>query len=92
MPAHTDTKYSKWIEYASVIYYNNDYKGGKLNFPLLNISIEPKERELIIFSQKTDDYLHEVQIVTEGTRYSSATWWGPTGSDKEELIEYNING
>jgi predicted 2-oxoglutarate/Fe(II)-dependent dioxygenase YbiX len=92
LPAHHDTRYSKWIEYASVIYYNDDYEGGNLNFPILNLSLKPKSKELIIFSQKTNDYLHEVERVTEGIRYSSATWWGSTGSEKEDLLEYRVDG
>lgn len=82
--AHMDTRYSKWITHASVIYFNDDYSGGELGFPLLGIDIRPKAGELIIFSQEADEYLHEIKIIKEGNRYSSATWWGP-----EEAIEDN---
>jgi hypothetical protein len=85
--AHMDTRYSKWISHASVLYFNDDYSGGELSFPLLNISIRPKARELILFSQEDKEYLHEVKIITDGIRYSSATWWG-----SEEAVEDNVTG
>lgn len=85
--AHMDTRYSKWITHASVLYFNEEYSGGELGFPLLDISIRPKAGELIIFSQEEDKYLHEIKIIKDGTRYSSATWWG-----SEESKEDNTTG
>lgn len=85
--AHMDTRYSKWITHASVIYFNEDYSGGELGFPLLGINIRPKAGELIVFSQEEDEYLHEIKIIKDGIRYSSATWWG-----SEESIEDNTTG
>lgn len=85
--AHMDTRYSKWITHASVLYFNDDYEGGELSFPLLNISIRPKAGELIIFSQEDQEYLHEIKIIKDGIRYSSATWWG-----SEEAVEDNVTG
>ena len=87
LPLHMDTKYYKWITYASVIYFNDDYEGGELSFPKLNINIKPKARELIVFSQTENEYYHEIKRIKEGTRYSSATWWG-----SEKGIEDNVIG
>jgi predicted 2-oxoglutarate/Fe(II)-dependent dioxygenase YbiX len=85
-----DTRYSKWITYASVIYFNDDYEGGELSFPKLNTKIKPKTRELIIFSQIEDEYYHEVKRIKEGIRYSSATWWGSEKSEKDPVMEFNF--
>ena len=90
LPVHMDTRYSKWITYASVIYFNDDYDGGELAFPNLNLSIKPKARELVIFSQTEDDYYHEIKRIKEGMRYSSATWWGSEEEPKDNVIGYNF--
>ncbi len=90
LPLHMDTRYSKWITYASVIYFNDDYEGGELSFPKLNTKIKPKTRELIIFSQIEDEYYHEVKRIKEGIRYSSATWWGSEKSEKDPVMEFNF--
>lgn len=90
LPLHMDTKYSKWITYASVIYFNDDYEGGELSFPKLNTSIKPKAGELIIFSQTEDNYYHEIKRIKTGIRYSSATWWGSEEDPKDNVIGYNF--
>jgi predicted 2-oxoglutarate/Fe(II)-dependent dioxygenase YbiX len=90
LPLHMDTKYSKWITYASVIYFNDEYDGGELSFPNLNVSIKPKARELIIFSQTEDDYYHEIKRIKDGIRYSSATWWGSEEEQENNVIGYNF--
>ena len=90
LPLHMDTKYYKWITYASVIYFNDDYEGGELSFPKLNINIKPKARELIIFSQTENEYYHEIKRIKEGTRYSSATWWGSEKGIEDNVIGFNF--
>ena len=88
--AHMDTRYSKWISHASVLYFNEDYSGGELAFPLLDITIMPKPRELIIFSQQENEYLHEIKRIKDGIRYSSATWWGSEKSEEDSVSEFNF--
>lgn len=61
LPVHMDTKYSKWITYASVLYFNSEYSGGELSFPNFNIIITPEPGELILFSQEDSQYAHEVK-------------------------------
>ena len=65
--------------YATFIYLNDDFEGGILNFPERNIQIKPKTGLLAAFA---GDYtnLHEVTIITKGTRYTLGYFW----DDKEE--------
>jgi hypothetical protein len=89
--AHLDTRYMPWVSHASVIYFNDDYLGGELFFPKLDIEIKPKPRELIIFSQTENEYLHEIKRIKEGARYSSASWWGSKAPEEVLLMRFNFN-
>lgn len=50
MSAHKDnhTKSDDIIRYGLCLYYNDDYEGGALNYPELNITHKPKARSLVI--------------------------------------------
>ena len=56
------------IEAAANLYLNDDFEGGELFFPNLDISIKPKARQLIIFPGG-NEYVHGVKTVTKGARY-----------------------
>jgi hypothetical protein len=58
---------------STVYYLNEDYLGGEINFPRFNISLKPKANQMIIFPS-TYVYNHSVSPITEGTRYSVASW------------------
>lgn len=57
--------------YASIIYLNDDYEGGEIYFPTLNIRPNIKPGTLVSFPG-TLEYLHGVSTVTRGTRYTIA--------------------
>ena len=70
MPIHLDDGYpdEKYkIVYGVVIYLNDDFSGGFLNYPELKLSIKPKPGSLMIHESQI---LHEVLPVTNGSRYS----------------------
>ena len=56
------------IEVACNLYLNDDFEGGELFFPNLDISIKPKSCQLIIFPGG-HEYVHGVKQVTSGFRY-----------------------
>lgn len=60
--------------YATFIYLNDDFEGGILNFPKRGIQIKPKTGLLAAFA---GDYtnLHEVTMITSGTRYTLGSFW-----------------
>jgi Rps23 Pro-64 3,4-dihydroxylase Tpa1-like proline 4-hydroxylase len=59
---------------STVIYLNNNYSGGFLKFPFLNISIKPSFGSLIIFPS-SEKYTHLVEEVTDGSRYIIPQFW-----------------
>jgi Rps23 Pro-64 3,4-dihydroxylase Tpa1-like proline 4-hydroxylase len=59
---------------VSVVYYfNDDYKGGEIIFPRFDLEIKPKANQLLLFPANYI-YNHNVNEVTEGTRYSMVNW------------------
>jgi hypothetical protein len=51
-----------WRDYTGLIYINDDYTGGEIYFPNVDLSLKPKAGTLVIFPG-TLDYLHGVKIV-----------------------------
>lgn len=56
-----------------VLFLNNDFEGGDLVFPDLKIRIRPEPGLLVCFPS-SHMYLHGVEPVTKGKRYSMVTW------------------
>ena len=58
----------------SVVYFlNDDFAGGELFFPLLDLVIEPEAGTLVCFPSD-HNYIHGVKPVTAGHRYTVVTW------------------
>ncbi len=74
MSAHKDGGYpdsEKTIVFGVAIYLNDDFTGGEINYPDLNISIKPKQSSVVIHDAKL---LHQVLPVQSGSRYSITTF------------------
>ena len=56
-----------------LIYLNDDYEGGELEFPDWGMSMKPKAGTLIAFPSYID-FSHRVHPVTKGERFSLVTW------------------
>lgn len=56
------------LSFSIVLYLNDDYEGGEINFPNQNIKIKPKPGSLIMFPSH-QPFIHEVLPVTSGSRY-----------------------
>ena len=66
---HFDDYLTEKIRRVSTVYYpNDDYEGGELYFPRLDINIKPKADQLIIFPSSYV-YDHKILPVISGTRY-----------------------
>ena len=52
---------------SMVVYLNDDYEGGEINFPDFNISIKPEAGSVVVFESK--NILHEPVETTSGTKY-----------------------
>jgi predicted 2-oxoglutarate/Fe(II)-dependent dioxygenase YbiX len=58
----------------SMVYFlNDDFSGGELVFPGLDLVVKPQTGTLVCFPS-THDYLHGVLPVRAGHRYSLVTW------------------
>lgn len=62
---------SKW---ATFLYLNEDFTGGKLNFKDHDISIQPKVGMLAAFAGGHHNE-HEVQIIESGNRFTIGSFW-----------------
>lgn len=61
---------------SGVLYLNNSYSGGCLNFPDQNLSLKPDPGTLIIF-EGNHERKHEVAEVIDGNRCNFITFCGP---------------
>jgi predicted 2-oxoglutarate/Fe(II)-dependent dioxygenase YbiX len=68
-PNHTPRRH-----YSTLLYLNSDFDGGELFFPDLHIRIRPT-RGLLIGFPSHHGFVHTVEPVTEGKRYSIACWF-----------------
>jgi hypothetical protein len=67
---HVDSQSNPLVVFANVIYVNDDFIGGELHFPNIDITYKPKKGSLIVFPS-ADKYLHGVLPVGPGpTRYA----------------------
>jgi len=58
---------------SAVIYLNDNYTGGEIEFPNFKVKIKPEKGMLILFPSNYA-YRHIAHPVLEGTKYSLVTW------------------
>jgi predicted 2-oxoglutarate/Fe(II)-dependent dioxygenase YbiX len=81
---------------STVIFLNDEFEGGEFVFPDYRIRIKPEPGLLICFPS-THEYLHAVEPVIKGTRYSIVNWMTvvgyPTMAQQTQDIDakYNIS-
>lgn len=73
LPAHQDQGISSRV-LSSVMYLNDDYSGGEIEFINSGVKIKP-EAGSIIFFPSNFLYVHEVHPITDGFRYSMPHWY-----------------
>jgi predicted 2-oxoglutarate/Fe(II)-dependent dioxygenase YbiX len=56
-----------------LLYLNDDYEGGEIEFTKLQVLMKPKAGMLIAFPSYME-YEHKVHPVTKGTRYAIVSW------------------
>jgi predicted 2-oxoglutarate/Fe(II)-dependent dioxygenase YbiX len=71
---------------STVLYLNDDFEGGDFVFPDFRIRVKPEPGLLIAFPS-THHYLHSVEPVTKGTRYSIVSWMRVKGFTTLEEID-----
>lgn len=63
-----------WRAFASIIYLNDEYEGGAIHFPGLGLRPELKPG-LLAFFPSSADYLHGVEPITAGIRYTFSCFY-----------------
>jgi 2OG-Fe(II) oxygenase superfamily len=78
MPPHQDDRHpdgaphdTPWREWASIIYLNDDYEGGEIYFPDINVTYKPAAGTLLFFPGALR---HGVRAA-RGVRYTSPSWY-----------------
>lgn len=61
-------------KFVSLLYLNDDYEGGELYFPELNIEFQPAPLSWVAFNGGLEN-LHGVKHITQGTRYTFVSFW-----------------
>lgn len=57
-----------------VLYLNEDFKGGEIEFPFQNLTVTPKKGLALIFPSNFC-YAHIAKPVIDGTKFSIVTWY-----------------
>lgn len=75
MGPHTDSgPEPKTENISAVLYLNDDYQGGEINFPEQRVKIKPSAGSIIIFPS-TPPFFHESMPIISGTKYMSPAFW-----------------
>lgn len=59
---------------ASIFYFNDDYEGGELFFPIQGIEFKPNAGSAYFFPGDRN-YVHGVRPILSGNRYTSPFFW-----------------
>ena len=73
LPAHQDHGVSSRV-LSTVMYLNDDYEGGEIEFVNSGVKIKPPAGSVIFFPSNFL-YIHEVHPITSGSRYSLPHWF-----------------
>ena len=81
---HSDHGFSYTCTLSSVMYMNDDYEGGELWFPYLDITYKPEKGDIVLFPS-TYIFAHASLKVTAGVKYSAVTMF----DYNDTLHDYN---
>lgn len=95
---HTDCHYDD-LEHSYVIYLNDDYDGGDLDFPELSIQFKPESGSVVMFKSNDVDNIHQASPSKNGSKYMIPHFWrmGPSqgfipwGKTFEEMFDHTFN-
>lgn len=71
--AHYDGGTGSGRAVSPILYLNDDYEGGEIEFVNFGIKIKPKAGSLLVFPSSYP-YRHIAHPVTSGTKYAIVTW------------------
>lgn len=89
--AHADSENwddgkSAWLrgvdrDYSAILYLNEEFEGGALNFPQYDFRVSPKPGLLVCFPSD-GRFVHRAEPVTRGIRYAFVTWAAAQGTPR----------
>lgn len=71
--AHADGTTADGRAVSAIIYLNNDYEGGEVEFVNFGVKIKPEPGMLLLFPSNYP-YTHIAHPVISGTKYAIVTW------------------
>jgi predicted 2-oxoglutarate/Fe(II)-dependent dioxygenase YbiX len=71
--AHADGSTDTGRSISAIIYLNDDYEGGEIEFVNFGVKIRPEPGMLVLFPSNFA-YKHIAHAVTDGTKYAMVTW------------------
>ena len=71
--AHYDGGSAQGRSTSPILYLNDDYKGGEIEFVNFGVKVKPKAGSLFIYPA-TFPYAHIAHPVQDGTKYAIVTW------------------
>jgi predicted 2-oxoglutarate/Fe(II)-dependent dioxygenase YbiX len=71
--AHSDGGTDTGRSISAIVYLNDEYEGGEIEFTNFNVKIKPEPGMLILFPSNFA-YKHIAHPVTDGTKYAIVTW------------------
>jgi len=71
--AHADGGTSTKRAISPILYLNNNYEGGEIEFVNFGLKLKPKPGMLVLFPSNYP-YRHIAHPVTSGTKYAIVTW------------------
>lgn len=80
---------SEHIVFSTVIYLGGDFTGGDILFPNQNFRYSPQPLSAVIFPSGGWEYLHAVELVQSGARYTMPMWH--TGDKMRGLSQIYAN-
>lgn len=83
---HADHGFSYTCTISSIMYLNDEYEGGELEFGKLGIRLTPKYGDIVIFPS-TFIYSHASVPVTSGVKYSAVTMFDY--NDRNHIADNN---
>ena len=73
LPQHQDQGVSSRV-LSTVGYLNDNYSGGEIHFPYVDVTVKP-EAGSVIFFPSNFIYVHEVRPMISGVRYAIPQWY-----------------
>ena len=86
---HSDRDHSPYnldFEASAIAYFNSDFSGGDIEFPHLKYSLQPSTGDIILFRSYGTNYMHRVNSISSGNRYSVAMWFTTIKENRVQFL------